>query len=70
MKSARGSLVHQKFSKLITIINELKNLGIQPNISLDRILVVGSRMSGKSSVLEALFDLNFLPIGEVIYPAH
>lgn len=49
--------------KLITIIDELRDVGLQQYIQLPRIAVVGTQSSGKSSLLENVVGLDFLPRG-------
>ncbi|KAF8460651.1 putative vacuolar dynamin-like GTPase VpsA [Kalaharituber pfeilii] len=52
---------------LITLVNKLQDVfatvGVQPNIDLPQIAVVGSQSSGKSSVLENIVGRDFLPRG-------
>lgn len=60
----------ENLRKLVTIIDELRDIGLQEYISLPRIAVVGSQSSGKSSLLENVVGLDFLPRGEVIILAN
>jgi vacuolar protein sorting-associated protein 1 len=50
--------------KLITIIDELRDVGLQEFINLPRIAVLGTQSSGKSSLLESIVGLDFLPRGD------
>ena len=52
--------------KLVTVIDELRDVGLQQHISLPRIAVLGTQSSGKSSLLESIVGLDFLPRGEVV----
>lgn len=51
--------------KLVNVIDELRDVGLQQHISLPRIAVLGTQSSGKSSLLESIVGLDFLPRGEV-----
>ncbi|PWN30627.1 hypothetical protein BDZ90DRAFT_248277 [Jaminaea rosea] len=52
---------------LITLVNKLQdaftNVGVQQNVDLPQITVLGSQSSGKSSVLENIVGRDFLPRG-------
>ena len=48
---------------LISLIDKLKDFGLDEYISLPRIAVLGTQSAGKSSLLEAVCGLNFLPRG-------
>jgi len=43
----------------------LRDVGLQQYINLPRIAVLGTQSSGKSSVLESIVGLDFLPRGDV-----
>jgi dynamin 1-like protein len=60
-----GGLMYQNLRKLINIVDELRDVGLQQYINLPRIAVLGTQSSGKSSVLESIVGLDFLPRGEV-----
>ena len=49
--------------KLINIIDEVRDYGLDKEISLPRIAVLGTQSSGKSSLLENIVGLDFLPRG-------
>ncbi len=61
-----GGMMWQQLRKLINIIDELRDVGLQQYIKLPRIAVLGTQSSGKSSVLESIVGLDFLPRGDVI----
>lgn len=54
----------ENLRKLINIIDELRDVGLQNYITLPRIAVLGTQSSGKSSLLESIVGLDFLPRGE------
>jgi dynamin 1-like protein len=49
--------------KLINIVDEVRDYGLDKEISLPRIAVLGTQSSGKSSLLENIVGLDFLPRG-------
>ena len=49
---------------LVTLVDHLRDAGLQKYIRLPRIVTLGVQSSGKSSVLESIVGLNFLPRGE------
>ena len=48
---------------LISLIDELRDCGVNEYIELPRICTLGAQSSGKSSVLESIVGLDFLPRG-------
>ena len=60
-----GGLLYQKLRKFINVIDELRDVGLDKVISLPRICVLGGQSAGKSSVLESIVGLDFLPRGDV-----
>eukprot|EP00917_Polyrhabdina_sp_WS-2016_P001105 GHVP01002196.1.p1 GENE.GHVP01002196.1~~GHVP01002196.1.p1 ORF type:complete len:754 (+),score=140.41 GHVP01002196.1:343-2604(+) len=50
--------------KLVTLVDELRDAGVAKYIRLPRIAVVGTQSAGKSSVLESIVGLDFLPRGD------
>ncbi len=54
----------EKLGKLVKIIDDLRDEGLQDHIKLPRIAVLGSQSSGKSSLLEMIVGLDFLPRGD------
>jgi ABC-type branched-subunit amino acid transport system ATPase component len=54
------------FKKLLTVVDQLRDAGLNEHISLPRVAVLGSQSAGKSSLLESIVGLNFLPRGDVV----
>ena len=54
----------QKLRNLINLIDQLRDCGVNEYINLPRICSLGIQSSGKSSVLESIVGLDFLPRGE------
>ncbi len=63
--SPEGGLIYEHLRKLVNLVDELRDVGLQQYINLPRIAVLGMQSSGKSSVLESIVGLDFLPRGEV-----
>ena len=59
-----SSPLYSKLRKLITLIDQLRDVGVSDYIKLPRITVLGTQSSGKSSVLESIVGLDFLPRGD------
>lgn len=55
------------FRKLITVVDQLRDAGLNEHISLPRVAVLGTQSAGKSSLLESIVGLNFLPRGDVSF---
>ena len=53
-----------KFLDLTSIIDQLRDCGVNEYIKLPRICSLGTQSSGKSSVLESIVGLDFLPRGD------
>ena len=51
--------------KFISVIDNLRDVGLQKHIKLPRIVTLGTQSSGKSSLLESAVGMDFLPRGEV-----
>lgn len=72
MSTDTGALVETEskfigsFKKLITVVDQLRDAGLNDYISLPRVAVLGTQSAGKSSLLESIVGLNFLPRGDVI----
>jgi GTP-binding protein EngB required for normal cell division len=65
-KTDDGGLLWHMLRKFVNLIDELRDLGLQEHINLPRIAVLGAQSSGKSSVLESIVGLDFLPRGDGI----
>ena len=48
---------------MITLVDKLRDFNLQDYISLPRIAVLGEQSAGKSSLLESIAGLTFLPRG-------
>lgn len=57
-------MLYQKLRKFVNVIDELRDVGLQNHIKLPRIAVLGGQSAGKSSVLESIVGLDFLPRGD------
>ena len=58
------NILFKKLRKLINLIDQLRDCGVQEYIQLPRIASLGTQSSGKSSVLESIVGLDFLPRGD------
>ena len=54
----------KKLRNFINLIDQLRDCGVNEYIKLPRICSLGTQSSGKSSVLESIVGLDFLPRGE------
>lgn len=62
MANIAGSNLRQ----LVNLVDELRDIGLYKYINLPRICVAGTQSSGKSSVLESIVGIDFLPRGDGI----
>ena len=60
----KDNILFKKLRKLISLIDQLRDCGVQDYIKLPRIASLGTQSSGKSSVLESIVGLDFLPRGD------
>ena len=58
------NILFKKLRKLINLVDQLRDCGVQEYIKLPRIASLGTQSSGKSSVLESIVGLDFLPRGD------
>jgi dynamin 1-like protein len=65
--TSSGAPLYENLRKLINVIDELRDVGLQDYIELPRIAVVGTQSAGKSSLLESISGFDFLPRGDVTY---
>lgn len=61
--SSSDNKLYGKIGKLIKIIDDLRDLGLNEVFELPKICVLGTQSSGKSSVLESIIGLDCLPRG-------
>ena len=66
MTDTQDALLYEKMRGLITLIDRLRDFNLQDYISLPRVAVLGEQSAGKSSLLESIAGLNFLPRGSGI----
>lgn len=66
MDNPNCNLLYEKLSKIVPIIGEINHIGLPKPLSFPKIVVIGHQSSGKTSILEALIGMDFLPIGHVI----
>ena len=64
VKDEKDNVLFKKLRKLINLIDQLRDVGVQEYIKLPRIASLGTQSSGKSSVLESIVGLDFLPRGD------
>ncbi|CAG9319617.1 unnamed protein product [Blepharisma stoltei] len=57
---------YSNLRSIVTLTDNLRDAGLQKYIRLPRIVTLGIQSSGKSSVLESIVGLNFLPRSEGI----
>ena len=62
----KDNIFFRKIHKLINLIDQLIECGVKEYIKLPSICVLGTQSSGKTSVLESILGLDFLPRGEDI----
>jgi len=55
--------VFKNLKGVIKLIDDLRDCGIEDDVKLPKIVVVGTQSSGKSSLLEQIVGLDFLPRG-------
>lgn len=65
MSDSKGTPLYDQLRKVVHLIDELRDIGLQQHISLPRITVLGTQSAGKSSLLESIVGMDFLPRGDV-----
>ncbi|CAE8643142.1 unnamed protein product, partial [Polarella glacialis] len=55
--------LYENLRSLISVVDELRDVGLQHYISLPRIAAIGTQSSGKSSLIESIVGMDFLPRG-------
>jgi GTP-binding protein EngB required for normal cell division len=63
-KNDTGAPLYENLRKVVNLIDELRDIGLQQHISLPRITVLGTQSAGKSSLLESIVGMDFLPRGD------
>lgn len=58
-------LISTKLRSVITLVDKLRDINLESYIKLPKIVAVGSQSSGKSSLVEQIVGLDFLPRGSV-----
>ena len=66
MATEEDAMLYQNMRAMISLIDKLRDFNLQDYISLPRIAVLGEQSAGKSSLLESIAGLNFLPRGSGI----
>jgi vacuolar protein sorting-associated protein 1 len=61
-----GSILANDLRKVISIVDLLRDIGLGTQLSLPKVIVLGTQSSGKSSLLEQIVGLDFLPRGSVL----
>lgn len=62
-----GSTIKNSLRSVISLIDKLRDIKLESFIQLPKIVAVGSQSSGKSSLVEQIVGLDFLPRGSVSY---
>ena len=60
----KDNVLFKKLRRLISLVDQLRDAGVNEYIKLPRIALLGTQSSGKSSVLESIVGLDFLPRGD------
>ena len=60
----KDNVLFKKLRRLISLVDQLRDAGVNEYIKLSRIASLGTQSSGKSSVLESIVGLDFLPRGD------
>jgi ABC-type polar amino acid transport system ATPase subunit len=63
----QGSILVHELRKVISLVDLLRDIGLEKQLSLPKVVVLGNQSSGKSSLLEQIVGLDFLPRGSVIH---
>ena len=62
-----NSLIKNNLRSVISLVDKIRDIKLEEYIKLPKIVAVGSQSSGKSSLIEQVVGLDFLPRGSVIY---
>ncbi len=63
----QGSVLSHDLRKVISLVDLLRDIGLDKLLSLPKVVVLGNQSSGKSSLLEQIVGLDFLPRGSVFF---
>ena len=66
MTDTEETMLYQNMRAMISLVDRLRDFNLNDYISLPRIAVLGEQSAGKSSLLESVAGLNFLPRGSGI----
>lgn len=59
--------ISNNLRSVISLVDKLRDINLESYIQLPKIVVVGSQSSGKSSLIEQIVGIDFLPRGSVFY---
>jgi len=59
--NSSNSVLFTRLRSMISLIDKLRDLGVEEYIELPKICVLGTQSAGKSSVLESIVGMDFLP---------
>lgn len=62
---AQSVTLLENLRKVIGLVDQLRDIGLNDYIKLPRIVVLGIQSAGKSSLLEHIVGIDFLPRGSV-----
>jgi predicted ABC-type transport system involved in lysophospholipase L1 biosynthesis ATPase subunit len=62
-----NSLIKNNLRSVISLVDKLRDIKLEEYIKLPKIVAVGSQSSGKSSLIEQVVGLDFLPRGSVTH---
>ena len=60
-------MMNNKLRSVITLVDRLRDINLESYIKLPKIVAVGGQSSGKSSLVEQVVGLDFLPRGSVLF---
>ena len=58
-------MINNKLRSVITLVDRLRDINLEEYVKLPKIVAVGGQSSGKSSLVEQVVGLDFLPRGSV-----
>ena len=66
-KKMDKGLMTSKLRSVISLVDKLRDINLESYIKLPKIVAVGSQSSGKSSLVEQIVGMDFLPRGSVLF---